>query len=76
MDACEERFRAGCTIAGFAGGAARMSGAFTRTLDMLGLGSRPDVAGVLAGSKDDDMLQRQVPVRLRSISPAFTPFLS
>ena len=47
---------------GCAGGAARMSGAFTRTLDMLGLGSgaRPEVAGQLARSKDHDMLQRQV----------------
>lgn len=76
MDASEERFRAGCMIAGFAGGAARMSGAFTRTLDMLGLGPRPEAAGVLAGSKDDEMLQRQVLVRLRSIRAAFTPFPS
>lgn len=38
-----------------------MSGAFTRTLDMLGLGARPEAAGRLASSKEDDMLQRQVP---------------
>ena len=38
-----------------------MSGAFTRTLDMLGLSGRPEVAGRLASSKEDDLLQRQVP---------------
>ena len=42
-----------------------MSGAFTRTLDMLGLGTRPEGSGRLATSKDEDMLQRQVPLPVK-----------
>ena len=53
-----------------------MSGAFTRTLDMLGLGPRPEAAGTLAGGKEDDMLQRQVPCCLRSTCAAVALFLS
>lgn len=37
-----------------------MSGAFTRTLDMLGWGSRQGDAGGLAKSREAAMLERQV----------------
>lgn len=49
-----------CILTGTSGGGARMSGAFTRTLDMLGLGSRLETTGQLARSKEDVMLQQQV----------------
>ncbi|CAL5225202.1 g7985 [Coccomyxa viridis] len=62
---------------GYTSGAARMSGAFTRTLDMLGLGARPEATGRLATSKDDDMLQRQIPVeRIEALLLWQDPYVS
>ena len=46
--------------AGSARAAANLGGAFTRTLDMLGLGARAEGTAALAGSRNEAMLQRQV----------------